>query len=470
MDNSFAKIHPELISEWSDRNLPVTAAMVTYGSNKLMWWKGKCGHEWQTSIKARSKGEGCPICSGARAVEGINDLTTLRPELAAEWSDKNKELKPTMVTIGSSKKIIWKGKCGHEWTATVKSRAISKSGCPYCSHNEVLTRFNDLATLLPHIAEEWSEKNSPLLPTMVGAFANRKVWWKCKECGNEWNTLIATRSGGSKCPYCSGLILLKGFNDFSTTHSQLAEEWSERNYPLKPDMINAKSRKNVWWKCKKCGYEWKAVVYSRVKGSECPVCADRAVLSGHNDLATTDPHLLAEWDYEKNKAVLPTEISRGSMKKVWWKCSLGHSWRGRISDRTIEQKGCKICEEEYLSVLPRLLVMFYTRMKNLSVITDDDKVIGIPLEMYIKEEKIAIETNEEPEKMVALKEHLCSKREIKLMRVPYKIGMDEVSYAGKIKKAFRSNYVFITSDEEEDVRFIRQRFFEWRKMQKKEEI
>ncbi|SHK72938.1 zinc-ribbon domain-containing protein [Hespellia stercorisuis] len=463
MDNSFAKIHPELISEWSDKNLPVTADMVTYGSNKLMWWKGKCGHEWQTSIKARSKGEGCPICSGARAVEGINDLTTLCPELAAEWSDKNKELRPTMVTIGSSKKVIWKGKCGHEWTATVKSRAISQSGCPYCSHNEVLTGFNDLATLLPHLAEEWSEKNSPLLPTKVGAFANRKVWWKCKECGNEWNTLISTRSGGSKCPYCSGLILLKGFNDFSTTHPQLAEEWSERNYPLKPDMINAKSRKNVWWKCKECGYEWKAVVYSRVKGSECPVCADRAVLSGYNDLAATDPHLLAEWDYEKNKAVLPTEISRSSMKIVWWKCSLGHSWRGRISDRTIEQKGCKICEEEYLGVLPRLLVMFYAKMKNLRVITDDDRVIGIPLEMYIKEEKIAIETNEEPEKMVALKEHLCSKREIKLMRVPYKMGMDEVAYAGKIKKAFRSNYVFITSDEEEDVLFIRQRFFEWRR-------
>lgn len=465
MDNSFAKVHTELVSEWSDRNLPVTADMVTYGSNKLMWWRGKCGHEWQTSIKARSKGEGCPICSGARAVEGINDLTTLRPELAAEWSDKNKELRPTMVTIGSSKKIIWKGKCGHEWTATVKSRAISKSGCPYCSHNEVLTGFNDLATLLPHIAEEWSEKNSPLLPTMVGAFANRKVWWKCKKCGNEWNTLISTRSGGSKCPYCSGLILLKGFNDFSTTHPHLAEEWSERNYPLKSDMINAKSRKNVWWKCKKCGYEWKAVVYSRAKGSECPVCADRAVLSGYNDLATTDPHLLAEWDYEKNKAVLPTEISRSSMKIVWWKCSIGHSWRGRISERTLEQKGCKICEEEYLSVLPRLLVMFYARMKNLSVSTDYDKVIGIPLEMYIKEEKIAIETNEETEKMLALKEHLCSKREIKLMRVPYKVGMEEVAYAEKIKKAFRSSYVFITSDEEEDVLFIRQRFFEWRRSQ-----
>jgi hypothetical protein len=45
----------------------------------------------------------------------------------------------------------------------------------------------------------------------------------------------------------------------------------------------------------------------------CPVFADRAVLSGYNDLATTDAHLLSEWDYEKNKDISPESISRSSM-------------------------------------------------------------------------------------------------------------------------------------------------------------
>mgnify|MGYP002684870480 FL=1 len=104
--------------------------------------------------------------------------------------------------------------------------------------------------------------------------------------------MISTRSGGSKCPYCSGIILLKGFNDFATTHAKLAREWSNRNLPLTPNMINEKSRKNVWWKCRECGNEWKSVVYARIKGTVCPVCADRAVLPGYNDLATTDLHLI----------------------------------------------------------------------------------------------------------------------------------------------------------------------------------
>ncbi len=282
MSNLLSEVHPELIAEWSDKNLSLTPDKITFGSNKRVWRKGDCGHEWQTSVKARSNGEKYPICSGARVVKGINDLATLKPELVAEWSKKN-TLKPTEVSIGSHKKIVWKGKCGHEWIATVKSRAISNTGCPYCSHNKILEGYNDLASQMSQVAAEWSEKNYPLIPNQVMVFANQKVWWKCRKCGYEWNTLIFTRSGDSDCPCCSGLVLVKGVNDFATTHPQLAEEWSDRKLPLTANMVNAKSRKNVWWKCSRCGYEWKSVVTARVKGTICPVCADRAVLTGYND-------------------------------------------------------------------------------------------------------------------------------------------------------------------------------------------
>jgi len=266
MSNSLAAVHPELVAEWSEKNLPLTPDSITFGSNKKVWWKGACGHEWQTSVKARSNGEKCPICSGARVIAGINDLATLEPLLEKQWSKKNK-IKPTEVSIGSHKKVIWRCEKGHEWEAAVKSRTINKTGCPYCSHNKVLAGFNDLATLLPDIAAEWSDRNYPLLPTQVTVFANRKAWWKCKDCGREWNTLISTRSGGSKCPYCSGYIFLKGFNDLQTTHPEIASEWSEKNLLLKPDEVNAKSRKNVWWRCGKCGNEWKSVINARVKGT-----------------------------------------------------------------------------------------------------------------------------------------------------------------------------------------------------------
>ena len=401
MNNSLAEVHPELVSEWSEKNLPLTPDDITFGSNKKVWWKGTCGHEWQASVKARSNGEN-------------------------------------------------------------KSRTINKTGCPYCSHNKVLGGFNDLATLLPDIAAEWSDRNYPLLPTQVTVFANRKAWWKCKDCGREWNTLISTRSGGSKCPYCSGYIFLKGFNDLQTTHPEIASEWSEKNLPLKPDEVNAKSRKNVWWRCGKCGNEWKSVINARVKGTVCPVCAEREVLAGYNDLATTDSQLLSEWDYEQNK-LKPTQVSRTSAKRAWWKCSLGHSWKAKISDRTILKGKCTVCESQYCSVFPGLAVAYYANQKGLKVQLGSDKLLGIPLETYIPSEKLAIEFTSGSEQMEVLKSHLCKQRNIKLVKLPFKTTETEAEYSDRVKAVFKSVHIFIYSDTDADVSVIRAKFNEWRK-------
>ncbi len=454
MDNSLYTMRPHLIDEWSKKNLPITPKDISYGSNKRVWWKGKCGHEWQTSVKARSHGESCPICSGARVIEGINDLATMYPNIAAEWSKKNLPMKPTMISPGSHKKFIWEDILGHEWVATVKSR-VQGSGCPYCSHNIVLAGFNDLASRFPEIAVEWSERNFPLMPNQVTAFKNMKVWWKCKTCGHEWNTLISTRSGGSKCPYCSGLKLLKGFNDFKTKHPSVADEWSEKNLALTPDMVNDKSAKNVWWKCKVCGHEWKAVIKSRANGSMCPVCADRVVRVGYNDLATTDPYLLAEWDYEKNNDVLPTLVTRNSMKYVWWKCANGHSWKARISDRTLNDKKCYYCEQEFKSIFLQLVVMLYANRMGLKVEVDSDERIGVNLSTFIPDLNLAIETIEKSDKKQReqiVKEHICNCNNIKYVGICSKQDYDKT--ISLVKEAFRSSHIFIKTNDDSDIEFL----------------
>ena len=114
-------------------------------------------------------------------------------ELAGEWSDRNFPLTPEQVTCGSNRKVWWKGKCGHEWEASIKNRARG-AGCPYCSGNRILVGFNDLETTNPRVAAEWSDSNLPLTPQCVTANSNRKAWWTCRVCGNEWEALIPTRT------------------------------------------------------------------------------------------------------------------------------------------------------------------------------------------------------------------------------------------------------------------------------------
>ena len=87
MNNSLAEVHPELVSEWSEKNLPLTPDDITFGSNKKVWWKGTCGHEWEAAVKKRTINKtGCPYCSHNKVLAGFNDLATLmdRPEARFE--------------------------------------------------------------------------------------------------------------------------------------------------------------------------------------------------------------------------------------------------------------------------------------------------------------------------------------------------------------------------------------------------
>ena len=187
------------------------------------------------------------------------------------------------------------------------------------------------------------------------------------------------------------------------------------------------------------------------------------MLAGYNDLATTDAHLLDEWDYEKNKDITPAAVSRNSMKSVWWKCSLSHSWKAKIYERTVEEKGCPVCEQEYHSVFPQLAVSYYAGKKGLQVRLNTDTEIGLPLETYIVNEGLAIESKNLSEEKERLKAYICRKQGIKLLKLPYKTNEGEIEYIRKIKKAYQSVHIFIASDDEKDAVIIRKRFQELRK-------
>ena len=120
-------------------------------------------------------------------------------------------------------------------------------------------------------------------------------------------------------------------------------EWIYERNTINPHMIRAGSNSKVWWKCKKCGYEWQAAVCNRTKNQAgCPYCAGHVVISGKNDLATLHDELLVEWNYDKNE-LNPQLVSPGSSKKVWWICKkCTYEWYASIVDRT-HGHGCPRC-------------------------------------------------------------------------------------------------------------------------------
>ena len=235
----------------------------------------------------------------------------------------------------------------------------------------------------------------------------------------------------------------------------LALEWSERNGDLHPDMVNDKSTKSVWWKCHVCGYEWKQQIKTRVNGGECPSCSNRCAITGYNDLASTEPELMKEWDYSKNK-IDPTKILRTAYNRAWWKCEFGHSWNAPICDRTLGDCSCKECESEFIASLPQLLTMYYARENNLNVVLRTTDAIGLPVDAFIPYFNLVVDGFEHSRKIKAVKKSLCNQNGITYCEINSK---DPFAMAAQIKALFRKNHVYITSENENDIRFCRNLFF-----------
>jgi hypothetical protein len=270
------------------------------------------------------------------------NLLIVNPELSKQWHFfKNNGLQPDQVTPGSNMKAWWKCNKGHVWPARISSRSKGH-GCPYCRGLYASPEYN-LALKYPELAKQWHPtKNGDLKPNQVTPHSGKKVWWTCSK-GHVWPAIIAIRSSGIGCPFCSGLSVSLE-NNLSVKFPDIAKQWHPtKNNGLKPNNVTPFSGKKVWWTCSK-GHEWPAVIANRSNGVGCPFCAGFFASPEYN-LAVKFPALAKQWHHTKNNGLMPEQVTPKSSKKVWWKCSKGHVWPAVIADRS-NGTGCLICYKD----------------------------------------------------------------------------------------------------------------------------
>ena len=194
------------------------------------------------------------------------------------------------------------------------------------------------------LLREWdAERNDGKTPDTVTYGSHYKARWRCDR-GHRWEAAVYARTAGSGCPICAGKHIQSGGNDLATRFPDLAAEWHPTKNAMlpPPSKLSPGSHRPAWWRCEK-GHEWVAVIKSRTEGCGCPICANREVLAGYNDLATTHPQLASEWDTEKNGGLTPSGVLPGSSRRVWWRCAQGHSWRATVNSRANDACGCPMC-------------------------------------------------------------------------------------------------------------------------------
>jgi hypothetical protein len=79
---------------------------------------------------------------------------------------------------------------------------------------------------------------------------------------------------------------------------------------------------------------------------------DDAKVHGSRHWLSGFPHLVAEWDTERNGGLTPNDVSAGSARRIWWVCARGpdHNWRASANNRTTGDTGCPFCANRRASI------------------------------------------------------------------------------------------------------------------------
>ena len=409
----------DILEEWNNEKNITSPKDVSLNSAKEVWWKCKEGHEWLQKLNHRfghvnTTGHirGCPICSNKQVLAGYNDLATKYPKIAEDWNyEKNTPLLPTQVSPGSTKKVWWKCKKGHEYQATINSKTNGNYHCPKCSKISK-TSFPELAILFylskyfkntkHRYSIEGIECDIYIEDLKIAIEYDGETWHndfkdeqKFKNLSNIGIKLINIRE--PKCLRISNnnayylknlkydelenainyifnfidknikpnIDLINDRNDIYSfslnfeeenslekNYPELMKEWDyEKNKDLNPKYITNRSGLKVWWLCPQ-GHSYKAEIRSRTaNNTKCPICANRQVLKGFNDLATNYPQIAEEWNYEKNFPILPTQVTSGSYKKVWWKCKYCGNELENIINNQVQNPLCPNCKNGQVQLL-----------------------------------------------------------------------------------------------------------------------
>lgn len=363
----------DLLSEWDySKNEPLIPKDVPYGTAKKFWWIGKCGHNYQASMNARtSSNSACPYCcnSHAKLLKGFNDLETTNPELLSSWDYEKNNLTPQDVMKGQHIKIWWKCPVGHSYQSALYHR-VQGNSCPVC-RRESQTSFPEQA-LFYYIKNVFPDSISSDRKVLNGKELDiyiPSIQFAIEFDGSKWHKSI------EKDVYKNALCKQEGISLIRIRDVEC---------PLLPEEENVYiilHEKYTDAELTRCIFQVAGIL-----GISLDVDLDRDRVLIYNQyyyqkkeksLAESYPELCKEWNYKKNGELKPELITRKSDKKVWWVCEHGHEWLAAVSSRTQMHSGCPHCSGRIVSGNNDLL----TKYPELCLLFDSDKNGILPSEV-----------------------------------------------------------------------------------------
>ncbi len=360
-ENSLAFCRPDIAAEWHPtKNKKVTPWDRTPGSSKKAFWVCAKGHSYETRIKARTyRNSGCPLCKNKVS----RPETYLFSELKWIFDNAISNYQKNQYRIDI---YLPDYNIGFEYDGyyyhkdrikqdRLRNRSMSMDGITI-----IRMREPGLDKIAPQdILIKKGEKNQAL--TLL-ALQQLKKLNKSASTNERLNNYLA--QGKRKNIKLYREILANASvpeeNSLAYLVPSSLEDWDyEENAPLTPFIVTKGQHDKVYWRCAKNSKHpsFSMAINNYVNGNRCPICAGKQVTKDQS-LAIKRPDLAAEWDYDLNIGLTPSDFSVGSEIIVAWECKNGHKWRQSIALRNARKDPtCNVCRSVAFK-FPNLLKEF----------------------------------------------------------------------------------------------------------------
>ena len=309
-ERSFASVEKAIY--WSDKNEFSPRELFKSVHDKYKFDCAKCNHEFESTLSHVNHGTWCPYCANRRLCDSYecsvcynNSFASV--EEAIYWSDKN-ECSPREVCKNSKNKYKFDcAKCNHEFESNLNNINNGR-WCSYCcipshqlceSYDCSMCYNNSFAS---HEKSKFWSVNNNISPREVFKNSNNKYKFDCDKCTHEFESVLASITSGSWCPYCYNRQLCDSYdcsmcyNNSFASHEK-SKFWSDKNN-ISPREVSKNSNNKYKFDCDKCTHEFESVLASITSGSWCSICKNKTELKVFNFLATMYSYINRQAKFE----------------------------------------------------------------------------------------------------------------------------------------------------------------------------
>ena len=145
--------------------------------------------------------------------------------------------------------------------------------------------------------------------------------------------------------------------------------------------------------CNSCGYSWSPKAYSLSQGKGCPHCsAIRGSKNNHGKTGLKDKLKFVDDLAKVDSSIIVIEDYQNTHKKIKCKCSICGTCWSAMPYSLLQGHGCPRCAKSGTSFMEQyILLSFQSVLGSSSVVSRDRQTIGMELDIYIPELRLAIE-------------------------------------------------------------------------------